>query len=134
MQTEEGKQLFVEAIYKANVALYNIVTAYEGLSPEENAKTAINYPFTSSFDEWCYEYDIWCETVKSKFFPEKEYYPTITVKEMRDILNVLPDDDQITIQTEGWWMNIKTVLKPTEDNGLSSLVLVPNDNFDTRQF
>ena len=137
MNNKEAKQNFIDMTVEARTSLFKILLAYDQISGEDNEKTAENYPFTGSFDEWICEYDLWIETIKESFFPEsKTYKPTIMVKDLKAILNEMDDDIQIVIRDEksDWWLNIESLELPDEENGSFTLTFNPKDNFDNRQF
>jgi hypothetical protein len=137
MDNKAAKQNFIDMAIGARRFLFNILLAYDQISAEDNEKTAENYPFVGSFDEWICEYDLWIETLKENFFPEsKTYKPTIMVKDLKAILNEMDDDIQIVIRDEksDWWLNIESLELPNEDDGHFTLTFNPKDNFDNRQF
>lgn len=137
MENKEGKQKFIDAAVETRKHLFNILLAYDDLSGEDNQKTAECYPFNGSFDEWLCEYDNWVDSLKEQFFPEnKAFNPTITVKELKAIISDLDDHTQIVVRDEKdeWWLNIKTLELPDEDNGMFTLTFHTNDDFETIQF
>jgi hypothetical protein len=137
MENKQGKQKFIDRAEEARQSLFKILLAYDDITDRDNEDTSENYPFTGSFDEWIFEYDLWVETLKEKFFPEsKTYSPTITVKDLKAILSGMDDDIQIVIRDEkaDWWLNIESLELPDEDNGNLALTFNPKDNFDNRQF
>lgn len=137
MNNREAKQNFIDRTVEARTALFKILLAYDDITDKDNENTSENYPFVGSFDEWICEYDNWIETLKGNFFPEsKTYKPTITVKDLKAILNEMDDDIQIVIRDEksDWWLNIESLELPDEDNGNLTLTFNPKDDFDNRQF
>jgi hypothetical protein len=130
------KEQFIEAITEAYKPLYNILLSYENLSGEDNGLTSENFPFGMSYDEWLFEYREWVETVNKRFFPDRfDYSPTITVGDLKAILNNLDDETQIVVenQTKDGWLNIHMLELPNEDEGMFTLTLRTKGNFKTRQ-
>lgn len=127
-----ARKNFIDKTMEAKKSLLDILIAYDDLTQEDNEKTAENYPFGGSFDEWLAEYDNWIDTLINQFFPtEKTYFPTITIRELKELLNQLNDDTQIVVSDEknGWWLNIHKVEFPNEDEGMFTLTFHTKDNF-----
>ena len=128
------RQEFIKAAKEVCKPIYELLSVWEELSHEDNGKTS-DCPFDKSFDEFCADYTDWVWKMDEKFSPKiDKFEPTITVKDMKQILAVLEDDVQIVIsdQKNDWWINIKEVELPSE--GVFTLVFHPTDDFDNRQF
>jgi hypothetical protein len=137
MENRQAKENFIERAVEARSALYKILLAYDFISDKDNENTSENYPFVGSFDEWICEYDLWIETLTKNFFPEtKEYKPTITVGELKAILENIEDSTQIVVSDEvnSWWLNIESLEIPDEEEQVFTVVFHTKDNFDNRQF
>lgn len=126
---------FIEAAKALWEPFLKLSMTWEELSMEDNNETADECPFDMSFDEWIHKYLEWVTLLIEKFEPKVEQFkPTVTVKDMKQILAVLEDDVQIVISDKKneWWLNIKEVELPSE--GIFTLVMHPTNDFDTRQF
>ena len=128
---------FIEAAKNLWKPFVELSLAWNELSFEDNIETSIGYPFSGSFDEWTYSYSEWFNNLDQKFSIQTEgFHPTITVKDLKAILDKLDNDIQIVINDEknSWWLNIESLDLPDEDNGSFTLTFNPKDTFDTRQF
>lgn len=137
MENRQGKENFIDRAVEARSALYKILLAYDFISDKDNENTSENYPFTGSFDEWICEYDLWIETLTNKFFPtNKKYKPTITVGELKAILEDIDDNTQIVVRDNAndWWLNIESLEIPNEEEGMFTVTFNTVDDFDNRQF
>jgi hypothetical protein len=131
------RKQFIEAAQKLCNPIVELTIAWQELSSEDNGETSIDYPFIGSFDEWVYSYNEWLDKLEEKFsIKTDDFKPTITVKDLKTILDKLDDDIQIVIRDEksDWWLNIESLELPDEDNGSFTLTFNPKDNFDNRQF
>jgi hypothetical protein len=129
------RKKFIEAASALWKPFISLAMAWENLSHEDNGETSVNCPFPLSFDEWIAEYFDWLSAMTEKFETQTtNFNPTVTVKDLKQILSVLEDDVQIVIsdQKNDWWINVKEVELPSE--GIFTLVLHPTDDFDNRQF
>lgn len=137
MTTEESRKNFLDKAKIARESLYHLLIAYEYINDEDNVSTAEKYPFVHSFDEWICEYDIWIETLENNWFIEnKKYYPTLTVGDLKKVLEKIEDDTtQVVIRDDknDWWLNIVSLEIPKGEE-LFTLTFYPKDNFDNRQF
>ena len=132
-----SRKEFIKAAGNLWTPLMELTMAWEKLSNEDNGETSVNYPFNGSFDEWTYEYANWFDKLSEKFrLQTDEFNPTITVKQLKEILNAIDDDTQIVVKDKNndWWLNIDEVQLPDEDDGNFTLTFYTKDNFDTRQF
>lgn len=131
------RKQFIQAAGALWEPIMNLTHAWEKLSTEDNGKTSEKYPFNGSFDEWIYEYATWFDNLSENFtLKTKGFKPTITVKELKEILNTVDDDIQVVVSDSRnvWWLNIIEVELPDEDNGSYTLTFHTKDDFDTRQF
>lgn len=131
------REQFISSAKLAREDLYKLLSAYENLSIEDNDSTSESYPFGQSYDEWIAEYDNWIDTIEQNWFPEKRtFFPTITVGDLKEVLKSVDDDTQIVIWDKKyeWWFNIHKITIPDEDGNVFTVVLHPQDTFDTRQF
>jgi len=132
-----ARKEFIDAAGSLWTPLMKLTMAWEQLSAEDNGETSVDYPFTGSFDEWIYEYANWMNNLSEKFLLQTtNFQPTITVKQLKEILKNVDDDIQIVVsdKDKDWWLNIDEVQLPDEDNGCFTLTFHTKDNFDTRQF
>ena len=132
-----SRKQFITAAGNLWKPLMELTMAWEKLSQEDSGETGDNYPFQGSFDEWIYEYANWFDKLAEKFSLQiDDFEPTITVKQLKEILNVIDDDTQIVVKDEknDWWLNIHEVQLPDEDDGNFTLTFYTKNNFDTRQF
>ena len=132
-----SRKEFIKAAGSLWEPIMNLTHAWEKLSHEDNDETGEQYPFNGSFDEWIYEYANWFDKLSEKFrLQTDEFHPTITVKQLKEILNVIDDDTQIVVSNKdrNWWLNIDEVQLPDEDDGNFTLTFHTKDDFDTRQF
>lgn len=137
MTIEESRKNFLDKAKIARESLYHLLIAYEYLDYEDNGSTAEKYPFDGSFDEWICEYDTWIETLENNWFIEnKKYYPTLTVGDLKKVLEKIEDDTtHVVIRDDknDWWLNIESLEIPRGEE-LFTLTFYPKDNFDNRQF
>ena len=132
-----SRKEFIKAAGSLWEPIMNLTHAWEKLSTKDNGETSTNYPFKGSFDEWIYEYATWFDKLSEKFgLQTDDFNPTITVKQLKEILDVLDEDIQIVVRDEknDWWLNIESVEMPNEDEGSFTLTFNTKNNFDTRQF
>jgi hypothetical protein len=132
-----ARKEFIKAAGSLWEPIMNLTHAWEKLTNADNNETAEKYPFKGSFDEWIYEYAGWFDNLAVKFVIQTEdFSPTITVKELKEILALVDDDTQIVVSDKArdWWLNIDEVQLPDEDNGCFTLTFHTKDDFDTRQF
>ena len=132
-----ARKQFIEAAGNLWKPIMDLTNAWEKLSINDNGETAVNYPFNGSFDEWAYEYATWYDNLAKKFqIKTEDFRPTITVKELKNILSFVDDDTQVVVRDEknDWWLNIESLELPDEDNGNFTLTFNTKDDFDNRQF
>jgi hypothetical protein len=131
--TEESRRNFLRVAQQALPYLWEICNDYEDLSHDDNGKTSKDYPFGSSYDEWLYEYGAWLTTLENEWFPQsKTFEPTITVGELKEILEKYNNDRQIVIGTDSWYRNIGSVEFP-DDCQTYTLTLYPGTEFNVFQ-
>lgn len=132
-----ARKEFIEAAGNLWNPLMKLTIAWEQLSSEDNGETSVNYPFTGSFDEWIYDYANWMNNLAEKFLLQTtNFKPTITVKQLKELLNTIDEDTQVVVANEekSWWLNITEVEMPNENDGMFTLTLHTKNDFDTRQF
>ena len=132
-----SRENFIEAITNLWKPIMELNMAWEKLSTEDNGETSVDYPFIGSFDEWVFGYATWVDKLTEKFSLKTTHFnPTLTVKELKNILDVLDEDIQIVVRDEknDWWLNIESVEMPNEDEGSFTLTFNTKNNFDNRQF
>jgi hypothetical protein len=131
------RKQFIEAAGALWEPIMKLTHAWEKLTTEDNGTTAEKYPFNGSFDDWAYQYAGWFDHIAEKFVIQTEdFSPTITVKELKAILNTISEDTQVVVRDDknDWWLNITEVELPDEDNGCFTITFNTQNNFDTRQF
>ena len=129
------RKQFIDAANNLWKPLIDLRIAWENLSHNDNGETSVNCPFPISFDEWVADYFDWLAELIEKFDPKiKDFSPTVTVKDLKQILSVLDDNTQIVISDKenGWWTNIKEVELPSD--GIFTLVFHPTNDFEATQF
>lgn len=132
-----SRKEFIKAAGSLWEPIMNLTHAWEKLEHKDNDETGHDYPFNGSFDEWIYEYAKWFDHISEKFSIQTEdFSPTITVKQLKEILGLVDDDTQVVVSDKArdWWLNIDEVQLPDEDNGCFTLTFHTKDDFDTRQF
>lgn len=122
---------FIKTLHIVRKELFNLVLAYESLNDEDNEQTAKDYPFVGSYDEWFYEFCHWVENLE-KEWSMIGFEPTITVGDLKKILNNLHDSRQIVLGTKDWYTNIQRVQLP-DDESTFTLTLITGSEFDTCQ-
>jgi hypothetical protein len=93
------------------------------------------YPFTSSFDEVVYDIGAWVlelQQILNDHY-KKQFNPTMTVGDLRKIIEGMDDNIQVVIGTNDWYSNIPTYNYPDGDS-YSALTLNMGVDCDTRQF
>ena len=91
------------------------------------------YPFDQSFDEVLANFHSWISEMQKEIH---SLPPTITVKDLKSILESIDEDTQVVVRDEenDGWLNIVEVENPNEESGMFTLTFHTKDNFDTRQF
>ena len=124
---------FYQSVDNLTAPLLNLLYDYEKLDSISNEETSINYPFRSSYDEWFLEFINWKNTLYDRWFSGVSHHsPTITVGELKNIIDDLPDSTQITVQSKDWWLNITECQKPDND-GMFTLNFTTSDTFNPSQ-
>lgn len=133
MDSAEAKRNFIDTANIAKTYLWKILDAYEELSHEENEQTSKDYPFGSSFDEWLFEYAHWIDQLEEEWFPKPiAFQPTLTVGDLKKILNGYSDDRQVVLAKDGWYQNIGALEFP-DDYQTWTLTLHLGSDFDAFQ-
>ena len=136
-QYTEEQMAFINAIVDIYPKLYTALLAWENLTEEDNGLTSEKNPFGMSFDEWMAEYLCWVGHMRKVFSSRFiSYSPTLTVGDLKKIIESINDDTQIVVadQKEDWWLNIAQVEIPDEEDGMFTLTFHTKNTFDTRQF
>jgi hypothetical protein len=64
-----------------------------------------------------------------------EYQPEdgiLTVRELRSVLKAMPDDTQVVVATDSWYLNIRAIATP-DDKCFCAVTFFTADNYDPRQ-
>lgn len=126
---------FLDNLNNSYHYLHRTLMAWEKLSEEDNDSMGDNFPFPMSFDEWLNEFGLWIETV-DKIFNNRyhNFHPTITVGELKKILDDFDDDIAIVTASENgfWWRNIDSVELP-DDESMFTITFHTKDTFTTTQ-
>lgn len=134
---EEHKKVirenFVNSIKDVIKPLHDMLLAWEKLDHSDNDSTASHNPFKASFDEWFAEYVEWASEIEKIFNSKKvEFEPTVTVGELKEILEKYEDDRHVVIATDGWYTNIGSIEFP-DDYQTYTITLHPGSIFDPWQ-
>ena len=128
-----SRKNFLEQVENARTHLWKILHAYELLENDDNEKTSDKFPFGTSYDEWLFEYDAWIDALNNVWFPkEQTFEPTVTVGEMKEILDKYTDDTQIVLGTNSWYKNITKIQLP-DDYETYTITLYIGEDFSTTQ-
>lgn len=129
----QARRNFIDTAEMAKPFLWKLLNAYEDLSDEDNDSTSKNYPFGSSYDEWLFEYAAWVSQLEEEWFPKPVgFKPTLTVGDLKKILNGYSDDRQIVLAKDGWYQNIGALEFP-DDYQTYTLTLHLGSEFDAFQ-
>lgn len=131
----EEQTEFIKSANKLTNAFHDLLIKWHTLDSEDDQLACIGYPFGESLEDVWASVSQWSEGIIKNFKESNHFSPTITVRQMKKVLDGLEDDEQIVIWDEQkmWWLNIGSVDVPDQEN-LFTLVLYPKDTFDTRQF
>lgn len=114
---------------------YRLLRTWEELDEKARKETdGGKYPFGMSFDEMLAEMNEWVADIETRFNSLTDYYPTVTVSDLKKILEKLPDDTQIIVGDLDGYYNITSIILPDDDQGYLALTLNVSDNFSTIQF
>lgn len=126
---------FIENLENAYSSFAKILFSWEKLSNGDSQLICDGYPFAGSFDEWLAEYREWMEKVQNLFEKRTmEFSPTISVGDLKKILESFDDDIQIVVYDEKkyWWNNITSVELPDGET-MYTITFHTSGEFDTRQ-
>ena len=56
----------------------------------------------------------------------------LTVGELRALLHDDSDDTPVVLATDGWYVNVRSVVRPVDDADWSCVTLFPGDDWDAR--
>lgn len=131
---KQARENFIQQIDKCWSEMYKLLLRWEELEEDDHDDIAEDYPLQESYDEWLCEFAKWIDTIKEKF--TNEFKPTLTVAQLKKIIEKLDDHTQIVIAKpdNDWWLNIHALEMPDEEKGTLALVLYTKDNFSTIQF
>lgn len=128
----------VMSFEKAYGNLMKALIAWEVAPREFVSKLDDNprYPFQESFDEVVYSVGQWIlelqKILKNQY--RKDFEPTMTVGDMRSIIEGMDDNIQIVIgNKDGWYSNIPNYEYPDGEN-YSALTLNVGNDCSTYQF
>jgi len=134
---EEHRKLvrenFINSVNNVIKPMHDMLLAWEKLDHSDNFDTVKYNPFRTSFDEWFAEYIEWANQME-KIFNTRifKFSPTVTVGELKKILENVDDDRQIVIGTKDWYTNIAEV-HLANDYETFTVTLSPGSEFDTCQ-
>jgi hypothetical protein len=137
LTNKEKRKEFIDQSRKVYSSMYQLLLIWEKLSSDDNMTTSIDNPFKESFDEFIHSYIGWLSKLETNFAKSDfNFSPTLTVGELKKILSTVNDDTQIVVDDEknSWWLNIKTLELPDEDDGMFTLTFHTANDFDNRQF
>lgn len=135
VQISKNRKSFINATEKVYSAIANLLSQWEDLTEADSNKAAEEYPFKSSLDEVLADFGFWIERITRDLNPNfHNFYPTVTVRELRQLLDELPGDKQIVVEKDNGadWLNIRTVEFPDND-GMFTLTLHTTNDFSPIQ-
>jgi hypothetical protein len=135
-QLSEQQSEFIKSAITLTRSLYDLLIKWQELETKDEILACEDYPFNESLDEVWARVSNWNEDLIERFQKSNKFSPTITVKDLKNILENLSDDVQVVVATEnegGWWLNIEEVEMPDND-GMFTLTFHTKNNFDPRQF
>lgn len=106
---------FLEQVEQVGVELSSLYRCWEKLSIEDSDTASTKYPFNRDLLELIANYWEWHYEISSLFSRRlRSFSPTVTVKELKQILAEIDDDVQIVVEKpEGYdWLNIREVEIP----------------------
>lgn len=57
----------------------------------------------------------------------------LTVAQLKAILLTMPDDCQVLVASDSWYLNVSSVVTPEEGSGYLAVTLFTEDTYDPRQ-
>jgi hypothetical protein len=132
----EKQTEFIKSANTLTRSLYDLLIKWQDLETKDDNLACEDYPFNESLDEVWARTSNWNEDLIERFQKSNKFSPTITVKDLKKVIELLNDDVQVVVATEnegGWWLNIEEVEMPDND-GMFTLTFHTKDNFDPRQF
>lgn len=134
MRTEV--EVFLEQIVKVGSELTKLYNCWEELDMDESDTASEGYPFKQDLLEFIADYWNWYYQARDNFAKQVlTFKPTLTVSDLKKILDSFSDDTQIVVAKEGGddWLNI-TELEIPDGESMFTLTLHTKDNFNTWQF
>lgn len=133
-QLSEQQSNFIKSANNVTKSLYDLLIKWQELDANDEELACEEYPFDESLDDMWANVSHWEEQLLNKFKKTNDFHPTITVGDMKKILENADDEDQIVIwdERQQWWLNIASVEFPNKEDTYT-IILNPKDNFDTRQ-
>ena len=132
----EKQTEFIKSANTLTRSLYDLLIKWQDLETKDDNLACEDYPFNESLDEVWARASNWNEDLIERFQKSNKFSPTITVKDLKKVIELLNDDVQVVVATEnegGWWLNIEEVEMPDND-GMFTLTFHTKNNFDPRQF
>lgn len=126
---------FIEQVENVGIELSKLYRCWEILSPDDSDEASNKYPFQKDLLELIADYWNWYHETKSAFTRRvKSFSPTITVGELKNILNEIDDDIQIVVEkVNGYdWLNIREVEIP-DGESMFTLTFHTADDFTVTQ-
>jgi hypothetical protein len=132
----EKQTEFIKSANTLTRSLYDLLIKWQDLETKDENLACEDYPFNESLDEVWARTSNWNEDLIERFQKSNEFSPTITVKDLKKVLELISEDIQVVVRDDknDWWLNITEVELPDEDNGCFTMTFHTQNNFDTRQF
>lgn len=131
---KHSRKNFTNQLDRCWSEMYKLLLFWEELEEDDHDGISDGYPFIESYDEWLFLFSDWIEKVKLNF--ANRFHPTLSVGQLKRIINNLDDSTQIVISKPNHvgWLNIEALEVPNEDHGIMAMVIHPKDNFSEIQF
>jgi hypothetical protein len=96
----EKQTEFIKSANTLTRSLYDLLIKWQDLETKDENLACEDYPFNESLDEVWARTSNWNEDLIEKFQKSNKFSPTITVKDLKNILELLSDDVQVVVATE----------------------------------